>query len=154
MRTSAGHFICYFCLVKMRKSSLTLRQRDKLLQEIYQKDPWRVLISCMMLNQTTRTQVDQVRFEFFKRWPTPEKAARADQHQMSEVIKTLGLMNRRSASIIKMSQQYSSGEWVRAIDLFGIGQYGHDSFDIFINGNLKIKPQDKELKKYMARMAK
>jgi len=128
------------------------KERHLLLQEIYQKDRWKLLVCCMMLNQTTRTQVDQVRLEFFKKWPTPELASKANLRDMANVIKSLGLMNRRSAAIKKMSEQYVLGEWEKAIDLYGIGQYGQDSWSIFIDGNLNIKPLDKELKKYMVRI--
>ena len=42
-----------------------------LLQEIYQPDGWKMLTCCMLLNLTNRRQVDVIRDELFKRYPTP-----------------------------------------------------------------------------------
>ena len=104
----------------------------------------------MFLNQTSRKQVDQVRDEFFSRWPDPETAAKADPEEMASVIQSLGFRNRRSRSIIRMSIEYQ-GQWKRPIELHGIGQYAQDSYDIFVLGKLNIKnPSDKVLKKYLA----
>ena len=44
-----------------------------LLQEIYQPDGWKMLTCCMLLNLTNRKQVDGIRDELFKRYPTPKK---------------------------------------------------------------------------------
>ena len=35
-------------------------ERNLMIQEIYQSDPWKMLIGCIFLNQTTRDQVDKV----------------------------------------------------------------------------------------------
>lgn len=121
-----------------------------LLQEIYQKHPWRVLVCCMFLNCTSRKQVDQIRGEFFRRWPTAKKAMLADPAEMTELIKSLGFGNRRSLSIIRMSQEYVVKKWKEPIELHGIGQYAQDSWDIFINGKTVHNPSDHVLKKYVA----
>ena len=121
-----------------------------LLQEIYWPDEWKILICCMFLNQTGRIQVDAVRDEFFKLWPNANKAAKADPEKMKSVIKSLGLVNRRTNSIIRMSQDFISLNWKEPKELFGIGQYGQDSYDIFVRGNINIKnPSDHVLKKYL-----
>ena len=49
-----------------------------LLQEIY-KDPWQMLVCCILLNLTHRRQVDKVREELFTKWPTPEKMMHAKE---------------------------------------------------------------------------
>ena len=43
-----------------------------LLQEIYQDDGWKMLTCCMLLNLTNRKQVDTIRDELFKKYPTPK----------------------------------------------------------------------------------
>jgi methyl-CpG-binding domain protein 4 len=121
-----------------------------LLQEIYRDKPWRILISCIFLNQTSRIQVDVIRDKFFCMWPTPYDAAKADPIEMSEVIKSLGFKNKRTDTIIKMSQGFIKDNWVEPKELYGIGQYGQDSWDIFVKGNIDIKnPSDHVLKKYI-----
>lgn len=120
-----------------------------LLQEIYWPDEWKILICCMFLNQTGRKQVDAVRDEFFKHWPNAKKASKANSDEMKEVIKSLGFVNRRTNSIIRMSQDFLL-EWKEPKELYGIGQYGQDSYDIFVRGNIQIKnPSDHVLKKYL-----
>lgn len=120
-----------------------------LLQEIYQKDPWRILVCCMFLNQTTRKQVDTVRDEFFEKYPTAYFAAKAIPEEMSQIIKTLGFYNRRANSIIKMSRDYIDAKWLKPSDIHGIGQYAEDSYNIFVNHDLSVIPNDKILNKYM-----
>ena len=121
-----------------------------LLQEIYWPDEWKILISCMFLNQTGRRQVDAIRDEFFKRWPSAKKAAKADPDEMKEVIRSLGFVNRRTDAIIRMSSEFVTKDWNEPKELYGIGQYGQDSYDIFVRRNLNIKnPSDHVLKKYL-----
>ena len=37
----------------------------------------------------------------------------------------------------------------RASELYGIGKYAEDSYEIFINGNLNVEPTDKILIRYL-----
>ena len=39
--------------------------------------------------------------------------------------------------------------WKKPSDLPGIGKYAEDSFNIFMNHDLSVQPQDKILNKYM-----
>ena len=58
------------------------QERDLMIQEVYQSDPWKMLICCIMLNQTNRDQVDRVRIQFFSKYPDAESAERADLAEM------------------------------------------------------------------------
>jgi methyl-CpG-binding domain protein 4 len=120
-----------------------------LLQEIYQKDPWKILVCCMFLNQTTRKQTDGVREDFFEKYPSAYAAAKAVPEEMSQIIKTLGFYTRRANSIIRMSRDYIDIKWTKPSELHGIGQYAEDSYNIFVNHDLTVKPSDKILMKYM-----
>ena len=92
-----------------------------LLQEIYQQDGWKMLTCCMLLNLTNRKQVDTIRDELFKRYPTPNKMMDANQSELAELLKPLGLYNRRAKSLKKMSEGYVKG--FKSVDeLHGIGQ--------------------------------
>ena len=115
-----------------------------LLQEIYQSDGWKMLTCCMLLNLTNRKQVDKVREELFKKYPTPKDMMNADESELSELLKPLGLYNRRARSLKKMSEGYYKG--FKSVDeLYGIGQYAKDSWEIFQNNNMNLKPMDKVL---------
>lgn len=119
-----------------------------LLQEIYQSDGWKMLTCCMLLNLTNRRQVDVIRDELFKRYPTPKDMMNANESELADLLKPLGLYNRRAKSLKKMSEGYVKG--FKSVDeLYGIGQYAKDSWEIFQNNNKKVKPMDKVLQEYL-----
>ena len=119
-----------------------------LLQEIYQSDGWKMLTCCMLLNLTNRRQVDVIRDELFKLYPTPEYMMNADESKLADLLKPLGLYNRRAKSLKKMSEGYVKG--FKSVDeLYGIGQYAKDSWEIFQNNNIKVEPMDKVLQEYL-----
>tara|TARA_Y100001937_G_C7052020_1_gene299585 strand:- start:664 stop:987 length:324 start_codon:yes stop_codon:yes gene_type:complete len=102
----------------------------------------------MLLNLTNRKQVDKVREELFKKYPTPKDMMNADESELSELLKPLGLYNRRARSLKKMSEGYYKG--FKSVDeLYGIGQYAKDSWEIFQNNNMNLKPMDKVLQEYL-----
>ena len=118
------------------------------LQEIYQPDGWKMLICCMLLNLTNRRQVDVIRDELFDRYPTPQDMMKANQSELAELLKPLGLYNRRAKSLKKMSEGYVKG--FKSVDeLYGIGQYAKDSWEIFQNNNRNVNPTDKVLQEYL-----
>jgi len=120
-----------------------------LLQEIYQPDGWKMLTCCMLLNLTNRKQVDTVRDELFKRYPTPKDMMNANQSELAELLKPLGLYNRRAKSLKRMSEGYVKG--FKSVDeLYGIGQYAMDSWEIFQNNNRNVNPTDKVLLAYLS----
>ena len=120
-----------------------------LLQEIYQSDGWKMLTCCMLLNLTNRKQVDTIRDELFSKYPTPKDMMNANQSELAELLKPLGLYNRRAKSLKKMSEGYVKG--FKSVDeLYGIGQYAKDSWEIFQNSNININPTDKVLLAYLS----
>lgn len=120
-----------------------------LLQEIYQPDGWKMLTCCMLLNLTNRKQVDTIRDELFSKYPTPKDMMNANQSELAELLKPLGLYNRRAKSLKKMSEGYVKG--FKSVDeLYGIGQYAKDSWEIFQNNNKNVNPTDKVLLAYLS----
>jgi len=120
-----------------------------LLQEIYNEHPWRVLICCIMLNCTSRKQVDQIREEFFRRYPTPTDAIDANIDEMTELIAPLGFRNKRTSTIRRFSSDWLNIDWTEPKELYGIGKYAQDSWDIFYKGDLTVEPTDGVLEKYL-----
>tara|TARA_Y100000114_G_scaffold79802_1_gene73476 strand:+ start:664 stop:1065 length:402 start_codon:yes stop_codon:yes gene_type:complete len=119
-----------------------------LLQEIYLSDPWKMLVCCMLLNLTNRKQVDTIRKQLFDKYKTPQDMMNADHEELANILKPLGLYNRRANSLRKMSEGYIKG--FKSVDeLYGIGQYAKDSWDIFQNSNFNTKPEDKVLQEYL-----
>lgn len=122
-----------------------------LIQEDFRGNPWRLLVACMMLNQTSMRQVRPVLWSFFSVWPGPEEASRADQASMAEMLRSLGLQNRRSRLLIRMSEAFLA--WDPSSDvstLPGLGKYAADSYNMFVRGTLVPTVEDKELRKYVA----
>ena len=120
-----------------------------LLQEIYQEDPWKMLVCCILLNLTKRQQVDGVRHELFSKYPTEYEMMEADEDELSEILKPLGLYKRRAKTLIKFSWMWVSG-FNDVKELHGIGQYAKDSLEIFQNNNRNVNPTDKVLLAYLS----
>ena len=109
-------------------------------QEEYREDPWKMLMICFMLNQTSHKQVDQIRHEFFERFPTAESLFLAEDSEISSMIKILGFYNKRAKQWKKFCMQ-----WIEAVKkyesteiplfelekMFGIGKYALDSWKVF-----------------------
>jgi len=119
-----------------------------LLQERYWPDDWKILIVCLLLNQTSRKQVEPMIESFFEKWPDPESASNADEDEMRDLVRPLGMFNRRVKSIKKMSQQFMSG-FDNAIELYGCGKYADDTYRIFMKGEWRdVEPNDHALNDY------
>jgi|TARA_B100000902_G_scaffold343121_1_gene347594 methyl-CpG-binding domain protein 4 len=121
----------------------------RLLQDIYKNDPWKMLVCCIMLNLTTRKQVDKVRHKLFDEFPTPKALANAKLEELSELLMPLGMQYKRAATLKRFSQEYIDG-FTDPIKLHGIGKYAKDSWEIFQNNNLNVQPTDKVLNLYLA----
>lgn len=141
---------------------MPLAPDERLLQEILLKDDpsgWRMLVGCMLLNLTSRRQVDRVWPLLFRHWPNAGVAA--DLHspyqadEVARLLKPLGLANRRFTTIRRFSEQ-----WLETLDAHreanvvemkyhGVGEYARDSWIIFVQGRRDIIPTDKELRAYL-----
>ena len=105
----------------------------------------------MLLNQTTRKQLDKVIDEFFSRWPDAESLLSASPEEIGEIIKPLGFWRRRPKALQKFSREYVENKWKEPDTLYGIGKYAHDAWRIFIKGDWKeVDPNDHALNKYHA----
>jgi hypothetical protein len=116
-----------------------------LLEELFLDNPWRLLVSTICLNITTRGQVDRVLYEFFQRWPTVEATAVADWTEVSAIISPLGLGTKRAKGLVRFSAEYveltKDNSAFRLTEeqvtgLYCCGQYGWSAYNIFINKEL------------------
>ena len=107
-----------------------------------------MMVCCILLNLTKRTQVDDIRHELFRFYPTPQDMAKCDEKILSILLQPLGLYNRRAYTLKRFSQDYING-FNDIQECYGIGQYGKDSWEIFQNNNKKVKPMDKVLQEYL-----
>jgi hypothetical protein len=78
-----------------------------LLEELFDNDPWRLLLSTIFLNRTSRVQVDTVLLEFLKKWPTPwDVIAETNVEEISLLLRPMGMCHKRAAGVIRFSSDY------------------------------------------------
>lgn len=120
-----------------------------LIQEKYWPDGWKILVCCLCLNLTTRKQMEPVVEDLFHRWPTPKDLADADEAEITEVVRSLGMWKRRSSTLKKMSRQFHEGKWSNVLELAGVGKYASDAYRIFMLGDWRnVQPNDHALNDY------
>ena len=143
-----------------------------LLEELFADDPWKLLLSTILLNRTTRRQVDSILYKFLELWPTAKDAANADVAEILQVVTPLGIKYRRSAGIIRFSKEYI--ELIRSkrsrhfaadagdsesdpafaledndvLNLHRCGRYALSAYRIFILGDLDCSVHDHALHYY------
>jgi len=126
--------------------------REILIQEEYLDNSWRMMVCCICLNQTNNKQVRPILDILFSIIPDPNSAVLCRKERISECLKSTGFQNVKADRIKKMSQRWIEG-FVNPSELPGIGKYGQDSWDIFINGNLGRETSDKKLRIYLAEVS-
>jgi len=121
-----------------------------LLQERYWPDEWKVLVVCLLLNQTSRKQVEPIIQFFFKKYPTPESIIRCELNSLIGDIKHLGLSNRRAVTLKRFSLDFlAREEGTNILDLYGCGKYASDAYRLFFGGDwYNVKPNDHALNDY------
>jgi methyl-CpG-binding domain protein 4 len=110
---------------------------------------WEHMVGVIMLNQTGRKAVKTTLPEFLYWFPTALALLHADEEFAKSIIEPLGMVNVRYTRLIRMSQDYLTWDGDDAEELFGIGKYGSDSYEIFFKKNYSVQPTDKELKRYL-----
>jgi len=111
---------------------------------------YRMLVACIMLNQTSNKNVRKIIYSFFDRWPTPNSVIESSEEEIREHIKPLGFYNTRSKRLKRFALEYLTKPFVKISELHGIGKYAEDSYEIFIKGNRNVNPTDKILQRYLA----
>ncbi len=119
-----------------------------IIQERYSDDPWKVLICCILLNQTNNKQVRPLIEDFFIKWPNHFSVIPEDKGVISNFIKPTGFQNIKADRIIKFSNEWAKGNRDPQ-NLPGIGDYGREAWRIFIDKNTSFIPRDKKLKMYI-----
>jgi methyl-CpG-binding domain protein 4 len=124
-------------------------EKVDLIQTHYLGEPWKIMITCILLNQTTNVQVRPVIRQLFARFPTPNSFDESDRSEIAEILRPCGFQNVKAKRIIKFTRVWNSGE--RDPNKFpGIGPYGRDAWKIFIEGKKNFIPCDKKLNLYLS----
>lgn len=129
-----------------------------LLEELFLDDPFRLLLSAIFLNRTTRIQVDHVLCEFLETWPTPESVLGAELDHLVTVLRPMGMCHRRAAGIQSFTHDYLKCQNTKNMrklsahdlqQMFYCGRYATDAYLVFIRRNWSIEPQDHALRAYV-----
>lgn len=123
-------------------------------EEVIFRDPWKLLLSCMLLNKTTAVQVRKVIWDLLKAYPTPDAMIGASNEDLETFLQPLGMYRKRSIALRRFSREYmDTPEEVWSKDptiLFGVGRYASDAYKIFCLGEWQsVTPEDKDLKRYI-----
>ena len=121
---------------------------EVLIQEDYLDNHWKMLVCCILLNQTNNKQIRPILENVFNLIPDPEKAILIDPYDLALVIKSTGFQNMKAKRIIALSKKWMEG-FDCVTELPGIGVYGKESWDIFVLKDFSIKPTDKKLAKFL-----
>ncbi|EEH54052.1 uncharacterized protein MICPUCDRAFT_8530, partial [Micromonas pusilla CCMP1545] len=148
-----------------------------LLEEILFEDEWKLLTACMLLNCTTRLQVDRALWRLFLLAPTPEEARRTGLDAIEDVLAPLGLHRKRARAFVRLSEDYLAATRPRgealeanggggggdgglfstrtklaapAASLHGVGAYASDAHAMFCDGLMGVAPRDHALRWWYA----
>ena len=121
----------------------------RLIQESLWPNEWKILVSCLLLNQTTRKQVDRVIDTLFHSYPEPESMAAAKDGTLFNIIRPLGMANKRTVTLKRFSREYLTKKWSTPQELYGCGKYADDTWRIFCKGEWRsVEPNDHALTDY------
>ena len=123
--------------------------RDDLMVQQQVGSKWQHMVGVICLNQTGRKKVKKVLPKFFEKFPNAWKLLLSDKDTIAEMLKDLGMKNVRANRIWRMSCDFINWDGKNATELFGIGKYGSDSYEIFYKNKIPDNIQDKELKRYV-----
>ncbi|KAH0836505.1 hypothetical protein J3R83DRAFT_8143 [Lanmaoa asiatica] len=147
------------------------RLKPILVQESVRSDPWKVLIAVRLLNVTTGKAAIPVFCKIISRWPTPQDLVHAPQDELVELLRPLGLYNKRASWLKDVSERFLEDRQAPSRSLAsllseegtvpdapwlhypGVGPYALDSLRMFCASDKdawkRVMPRDKELVRYL-----
>ena len=82
-----------------------------LLEELLWDRPWALLLCCILLNQTSRVQVDPVLCRLLRRAPDAAALASVEAAELEALLRPLGLHRRRAQTLLRFSRAFLAGSW-------------------------------------------
>jgi A/G-specific adenine glycosylase len=105
------------------------------------RDPYAVLVSEVMLQQTQVSRVEPRFVEWMERWPAVEDLAAASPADVIRAWQGLGY-NRRALNLHRAAVQVATGGWPEDLtELPGVGRYTADALGCFAFGR-EVLPVD------------
>jgi A/G-specific adenine glycosylase len=114
------------------------------------RDPYAVLVSEVMLQQTQVTRVVPRYLAWLERWPTVEALADASRGDVIVAWQGLGY-NRRAVNLHRAAQHVAAGGWPDDLtELPGVGRYTADALGAFAFGR-PVLPVDTNVRRVLER---
>jgi A/G-specific adenine glycosylase len=114
------------------------------------RDPYRVLVSEVMLQQTQVPRVIPRYLDWIARWPTVEALAVAPLHEVIRAWQGLGY-NRRAVNLHRAAQVVATGGWPEDLtELPGVGEYTAAAVRRFAFGE-PVLPVDTNIRRVLER---
>jgi len=144
--------------VEARSSLNTLQEQQVGLAN----EEWRIIVACILLNQTHGRQVRPMISQLLARAPGPREFCRWMQQidgpkELQTLLKPLGFNQRRQRTLTAMSDSFlmlncppaeaTNAQWAESLP--GVGPYARDSLDIFRYGHLRTTCTDTWLNDYV-----
>ena len=123
--------------------------KDHLMVQQQVDNVWQHMVGVICLNLTNRKQVKAVLPKFFAKWPTHNALLHATKNQIEEVIAPLGMRKVRAERLYRMSEQFGDWDGEDSTELYGIGKYGSDSYELFYKKRIPNNVGDHELQRYI-----
>ena len=123
--------------------------KDHLMVQQQVDNVWQHMVGVICLNLTNRKQVKAVLPKFFTKGPTHNALLHATKNQIEEVIAPLGMRKVRAERLYRMSEQFGDWDGEDATELYGIGKYGSDSYELFYKKRIPNNVGDHELQRYI-----
>ena len=128
----------------------------ELLQEYYAHDTWQLLACCALMSRVSSAAVkSRVLAAFFERCPTPTLFLDTPAEALQAIMHPLGLVPNRLQSLTALSVQFLAAPVFEVgltpeTKVYGFGDFGVASFQIFCRGNLNATPEDATLRAFLA----
>ncbi len=114
------------------------------------RDPYAILVSEVMLQQTQVDRVVPRYVEWLERWPTPESLARSSTADVIRAWQGLGY-NRRAVNLHRAAVQIAARGWPDDLtELPGVGRYTADAIACFAFGH-EVLPEDTNVRRIQER---
>jgi A/G-specific adenine glycosylase len=114
------------------------------------RDPYAILVSEVMLQQTQAARVVPRYVEWLERWPTIEALSRASTADVLRAWQGLGY-NRRAVNLHRAARQVAANGWPEELtELPGVGRYTADAVACFAFGR-PVLPVDTNVRRVQER---
>lgn len=126
-----------------------------LLQERDEGDHWPILVVSLSLKRTRRSQTEPVVQELLDRYPASRDLLRADEDEMADLLRPLGLWRHRTDELQGVARLLAAGQRPATkadiVEWDGVGEYVANSYAIFVLDDETVDPTDEKLRRYLER---